>query len=94
MTVNAPARTMLKAALCLVVALGITGCKSETSFGKCVGLNGHERSDRVYEYSERNIVVGLVAFELVAPPVVVLLDELKCPVGTQVAPLPSIGPRP
>lgn len=64
----------------LVLPLLLAGCVSETPLGKCVGLNGGERLDRRYEYSARNVVLGVVFAEVIAPPVIVALNELKCPV--------------
>lgn len=72
----------LRAPVCVLAAL-LTGCVESTSFGHCVGLNGHERPDLVYEYSAQNIIVGAIAFELIYPPVKVALDELKCPVAVR-----------
>lgn len=77
----------------LAALLMCSACERETSYGRCVGLNGHEQSDRVYAYSARNIIVGIATIGLIVPPVLVVLDGYKCPVGTKVAPVPSIGPR-
>lgn len=67
-------------ALC-VVAMTLAGCSSSNEYGSCVGLNGDENPKLKYQYSARNIAVGIVFFELILPPVFVALDELKCPVG-------------
>lgn len=73
----------------LVLALSVlSGCRSNATLsdGKeysCIGIANEERIDPkvVYEVSTRNIVVGALFFEVVAPPVVVLLKEYKCPIG-------------
>lgn len=74
---------MKKLLLSLVMAASVSGCKSETEYGKCVGLGEEYREDPSLEYrpSIRNIIVGVVFFELVAPPVYVAIDEFYCPVG-------------
>jgi len=71
----------------LLVALlaALAGCESERTMPngkteKCVGLNGGEKPNVKYEYSARNIIIGIAGAEVIAPPVVVLLNELKCPV--------------
>jgi hypothetical protein len=71
-------RLLVIAALALVA-----GCQSETPLGQCVGLNGRATRDStlVYEYSARNIVLGIVFAELIVPPVVVALKQLECPVA-------------
>lgn len=65
-----------------ILAMILTGCSSSNQYRKCVGLNGHEDPKLAYEYSARNIAVGILFVGLVAPPVFVLLDELKCPIGS------------
>lgn len=63
--------------LCLV-----TACESQRHGIRCIGLNGKERPGVEYEYSASNIVIGIVTIEMIAPPVIVVLNELKCPVET------------
>lgn len=57
------------------------GCTSSTKYGKCVGLNSNEDNSLKYEYSSWNIAMAIIFSELIAPPIYVFLDELKCPVG-------------
>ncbi|HEY5551569.1 MAG TPA: hypothetical protein VIK52_06765 [Opitutaceae bacterium] len=64
----------------LLALLLVGACRGSTALGECVGFNEVERADLRYEYSARNIVVGIVFFGLIAPPVVVALHQLKCPV--------------
>jgi hypothetical protein len=68
-----------------VLLLAAAGCDKATPLGPCVGLNGVERPELRYEYSAKNIILGIVFFEVVAPPVIVVLNELKCPVSTKAA---------
>lgn len=65
----------------MIGVLALTGCASKTDFGKCVGLNGFEEPGLRYEWSARNIVLGIFFFEIIAPPIFVVLDQAKCPVG-------------
>lgn len=65
--------------VCLVVLM--MGCASGNKYGKCIGLNGKEKPTLEYEYSTWNVVWGIIGFELLIPPVIVLMNELKCPVG-------------
>ena len=65
----------------VALLIGAAGCVKATAFGPCIGLNQTPRADRTYAWSARNIALGIVGFELVYPPVKVLLDEAKCPVG-------------
>lgn len=77
----------MKRVLCaLLFTLSLTGCKSAVVLKdgrtyKCVGLFGDE--DRLpklhYRASTRNIVVGAVFFQMIAPPIVVALNETYCP---------------
>lgn len=70
--------------LTLAVALAATllvGCESSTEFGECVGVVEEKNPALVYDISAWNIAMGVIFFEMVVPPLVVLLDELECPVG-------------
>lgn len=74
----------LKLIIPLFVITLLTACKSGVVVdGKkydCVGLNQEKDSTLVYKYSTRNIVVGAIFIEIIAPPVIVVLNELQCPV--------------
>lgn len=59
----------------------LSSCASSTEFGRCIGINGKEDQTLNYEWSARNLIVGIVFFGLIAPPVYVALDEIKCPVS-------------
>ncbi len=70
----------MKNAIAALALVALAGCASETPVGKCVGII-EERDPRLeYKLSVRNVVVGIVFFELIIPPVVVLSDQLYCPV--------------
>ncbi len=61
--------------------LSAMGCTSSTPRGDCVGFGGDENPKLHYAYNGWNIAMGLVFVEMIIPPVVVLVDELKCPTG-------------
>jgi predicted Na+-dependent transporter len=69
--------------VCLLL-LAFAGCTASTPHGKCIGLNQKESAALEYEYSAKNIILGVVFAELIIPPVIVVLDELKCPTGPKV----------
>ena len=72
--------------LLLVASLTLlAGCESERTMpeGKveqCNGLNDTPKPNIQYKYSARNLIVGVFSFEMVAPPIIVALNELQCPV--------------
>jgi hypothetical protein len=45
----------------------------------CVGLNNKKDIRYNYEYSVRNIILGIIFFELVIPPVIIVFEKLQCP---------------
>lgn len=69
--------------LVLAMVLLFTGCTSSTPHGQCVGINGVEDPKLRYEYNATNIVIGVIFMEMVVPPVIVVLNELKCPVAVK-----------
>ena len=71
----------------------IGGCDSETEFGKCVGIAQDDRRDPnlFYDLSIWNVFWGVVGFEIIFPPILVLHHELYCPTGKRPA-LPSTPP--
>ena len=65
----------------LLVASLLAGCVSRTDYGPCVGLGEKQNPKLHYKVSSRNLIVGIVFIELIAPPIVVATDEMFCPVG-------------
>ena len=65
----------------LLVALILNGCISETEHGKCVGISDEKDPDLIYKINSTNITIGILFMGLVAPPIIVLVDEIYCPVG-------------
>jgi len=73
---------MKKYLLAVLVACSlVSGCRSETEYGKCVGLGDEQDPALHYKPSVRNLIVGIVFIELIAPPVIVGINEFYCPVG-------------
>jgi hypothetical protein len=82
----------IRVAVLLVMLLSVSltaACRSETDYGQCVGVNDEKDPALVYKYSTRNIIIGLLFAEMIAPPVVVILNELQCPVGRRTVTAPS-----
>lgn len=67
----------------IILMLFLSSCSSATQYGKCIGLNGKEDPKLEYKYNGWNIALGILFVEMVIPPVIVLIDELKCPVGSK-----------
>lgn len=74
--------TMRYLPICILLCLALAGCESHRAAGCCIGLNGDSVPGVKYEYSARNIIIGVAGIELIVPPVIVVLKELKCPVST------------
>ena len=72
----------MKAVCALLVAtLLLAGCVSRTDYGPCVGLGEKQNPKLQYKLSARNLTVGIVFIELIAPPIVVATDETFCTTG-------------
>lgn len=67
------------AALLLLVVL--TGCTDATEYGECIGIGQDKNPNLEYKIDGWNLAIGIIFFELVAPPVIVAADETFCPVG-------------
>jgi hypothetical protein len=59
----------------------LSACQSRTDLGPCVGVNDKQDPALAYHVSTRNVVVGVIFFEMVAPPIIVAFDELYCPIS-------------
>jgi hypothetical protein len=78
--------TMRHLPICALLCFALAGCESHRPAGPCIGLNGDSVPGVKYEYSSQNIIIGIAAVELIAPPVIVVLKELKCPVSPSKTP--------
>lgn len=72
---------MNKILLVLLAVIALTGCTTSTAFGPCIGVNERERPNLDYNYSGLNIGLAVAFSETVVVPLVVVLDDIKCPVG-------------
>ena len=70
-------KKIIATAACLL----LTACQTRTDYGKCVGLGEKQNPKLEYQLSTRNIVWGIIGIELVVPPVVVVTQEIFCPIG-------------
>jgi hypothetical protein len=67
-------------ALILAAAL-MAGCTTRTEHGPCIGIADEKDPALVYKLSAWNIFLAVVFVELIAPPIVVLVDSVQCPVA-------------
>ena len=67
----------------MILVAMLAGCTSSTQYGDCVGVVDERDPNLVYKLSAQNMAVAIIFFELIAPPVIVLADELYCPVGVK-----------
>jgi len=65
------------------LTLLLSGCENSTQFGPCVGVGETQNPKLTYKISALNLVVGILFFELIAPPVVVVANEMYCPNGVK-----------
>lgn len=69
------------AALLATLALATASCTSETDFGPCIGAFDEKDPGLIYKMSGWNIAMGIIFFELIVPPIIVVVDETLCPIG-------------
>ena len=74
-------KNKMKHLLAFIVLFVLAGCESRTDYGSCVGLGEKQNPKLHYKLSSQNIVVAVIFFELIAPPIVVVSDETFCPTG-------------
>lgn len=70
----------MKSAL-VILAVILSGCTSKTEFGPCIGLGEDRNPALEYRLSANNLVWAVLGFELLAPPIVVAVNETFCPVS-------------
>jgi hypothetical protein len=71
----------MKKIVLLALVFLLTACTTHTEYGPCVGIADEKNPNLVYKVSAWNLIVGVFFFQLVAPPIVVVVDEFYCPVG-------------
>ena len=72
---------MKKLIAILIASVMLAGCTTHTEFGACVGIGEKQNPKLDYKVSATNLVIGIVFIEMIAPPVIVAVDEFYCPVG-------------
>jgi len=66
----------------LLSLLILISCTSKTEYGRCIGVSRKYEDKRLdYDLSKRNIILGIIFFEMVIPPVYVIVDQTYCPIG-------------
>lgn len=71
----------MKFLLAILAVVVLSSCTSKTEFGPCIGAFDDKDPSLVYKASINNIVWGVLGWELIAPPIVVVVDQFHCPVG-------------
>jgi hypothetical protein len=64
----------------MLATILMSSCTSSTPYGECVGLLEQPRPELVYEVDTGNIVLAVIFGETIIVPVIVALEEYKCPV--------------
>lgn len=65
----------------LLAASLLAGCESKNEYGDCIGAFDDGAPGVKYKVSTRNAIVGIIFFELVAPPVFVVAEQARCPIA-------------
>ena len=71
----------MKKLVMLIIMLLFISCTSSTQYGTCIGAFDDKDPNKVYKVSAWNIAMGVIFFEMVLPPIFVIIDETLCPVG-------------
>lgn len=66
--------------LLLALALAVSGCTTRTSGGECIGIADEKVPGVKYKLDGWNLFLAVVFSETIVVPVVVVADELMCPV--------------
>ena len=71
--------------LLVVIALlcAFTSCTSSNELGKCVGISQPQDPKLNYDVNLFNAAMGVIFFEMLAPPIMVLHHETYCPVSVK-----------
>ncbi len=71
----------MKSLFIVAVLIVLAGCTSSNEFGKCIGIGDERKPNLEYKISGWNVAMGIIFFEVIIPPILVLTDETFCPVG-------------
>ncbi len=61
----------------------MSGCTSSTEHGECIGILDDPKPNLRYDYNGGNILLAIIFSETIVVPLVVVFDDLKCPVGVK-----------
>lgn len=68
----------------LLATFLFTACTSSTKHGECIGALSTPDPTLRYEYDLGNIILAVIFSETIVVPLIVVFDDLKCPVGEKV----------
>lgn len=71
----------MRTAFILIAAAALAGCTTRTEYGACVGAFDEKDPALVYKVSGWNLAMAIFGFELIAPPILVVVDSTFCPVA-------------
>ncbi len=59
-----------------------TGCTDRVKCGVCIGISDVDKPGVTYKYNAFNIALAIIFMETIIVPIIVVLDDLKCPIKT------------
>lgn len=72
----------MKKTIVAVLMLGLlAGCTTKTPYGDCIGAFDEKKPGVDYKLSVKNLILAIFFSETIIVPVVVVADEIRCPVG-------------
>ena len=74
---------MKKILLIALATVFLAGCTTRTQYGECVGLGDDKNPALHYKVDVWNAFLGIVFIETVIVPIIVIVDEIECPVGVK-----------
>ena len=72
---------MKKLLILALILFSCISCTSQTQYGKCVGIADDKDPKLIYKLDTTNMVLGIIFIETIIVPIVVVNDQLFCPVG-------------
>lgn len=77
---------MRKRFLATAALMFTMGCRTETEFGQCIGVQDDRSPMLVYEVPTRNIVLSAIFFQSVIGPALFFFADFRCPVARKQEP--------
>lgn len=75
---------MKKVFIIILAALFLVGCTTKTEHGPCVGLSDEKNPTLTYKVDVWNAFLGIIFVETIIVPLIVVVDEIYCPVSKKV----------